>query len=271
MQLNRPQNNLPRLREAGEVHKKIMADVRGIITTDFKNVSTGDVNDWINDQIAKHGMDAAFKAVPGYEDAACISVNGAVVHGVPNDEPLRPGDYVTVDFGVSNQGFIVDAADTWIVGQEEQDELIQAAKDVRAAMIEKVIAGARAMDLALTTPPIAARLAKSDMYIMPHFSGHGVEKDTLHAIPCIPCVPVNKKMPTHDWEHQCLRERYRLQEGDVICIEPIVIKTTASRKKRFACSVMQDGWTVKLHDKKAIAVHCEHTIYVTKGEPEILA
>ena len=269
--MDKVQNNLPRLREAGEVHKAIMVEVAEIITKNYISFTTADVDAFIDKKINETDMVPAFKGVPGYDHASCISVNGVVVHGVPNDTDLRAGDYITVDFGVANNGWIVDAATTWVVGQEKPDELIQAAIDVRTVMIEKAVANTRAMDLALAAQPLSDELAKSGMYIMPHFTGHGVRKNELHTTPCIPCVPVNKKIPTYDHEHQCLREMYRLQDGDVICIEPIIIETKASRKKRFSFDVMPDGWTVKLSDKRAIAVHCEHTVYVTKGEPEILA
>jgi methionyl aminopeptidase len=265
------QNNLPRLREAGEVHRSIMEDVRGIIVEDFAHVSTGDIDSWIDDQIQKRDMQAAFKTVPGYEFASCISVNGTVVHGLPNDYVIQPGDYVTVDFGVSSGGYIVDAADTWIVGEEKQDDLILAAKDVRGAMLSRVVAGARVMDLAQAVVPLMPQLAAQNMYVLPDFAGHGVRRHNLHSIPCIPSVPVNVKMPTKDWEHQCLRERYTLQEGDVICIEPIIVRTNKPPKKGLRYGVAPDGWTVKLQDKAAIAVHVEHEVVVTKGKPEILA
>jgi len=266
-----PQNDPARLRQAGEIHKKIMTGVTRIIQEDFAGMITADVNEYIDDQIAKAGMEAAFKTVPGYDYASCISVNNIVVHGTPNDTPLLAGDHVTVDFGVSNDGYIVDAADSWIVGKKEKDDLIQAAYDVRAAMVDAVVVGAKAMDLALAAQPLAKELAKSNIYILGDFTGHGISRNNLHTTPCIPCVPVNTKMPTKDFEHQCLRERYRLRDGDCIAIEPVLVKTNKNPKKGLRITVQQDGWTIRLDDKDAIAVHCEHTLLVTRGKPEILA
>jgi len=268
------QNDLPRLRAAGEIHRKIMQKVAKILTTDYAGMTTTDLDAFIDDQISKSDMVPAFKSVPGYKWASCISPQGVVVHGVPNDTALRAGDYITVDFGVGNKGYIVDAAETWIVGQEnseKEDELILAAKEIRDAMINKAIAGTKVLDLPFAAQDIATKIAQRGIYILPEYTGHGVGKNNLHIIPVIPCVPVNMKMPTYDYEHQALRERYRLREGDVICVEPILVRTKKNKKKGLKTTVQPDGWTVRLDDPKAIAAHVESCLLITKGDPEILA
>lgn len=67
------------------------------------------------------------KAIPGflglynYPNTLCTSVNEQVVHGIPNNKPLREGDIVSIDCGVLMNDFYGDHAYTFQVGEVKAD------------------------------------------------------------------------------------------------------------------------------------------------------
>src|SRR4029078_159208 len=51
-----------------------------------------------------------------FRNVICLSVNDAVLHGIPRDYVLREGDVLSLDFAVSIDGWVADSAVTVIVG-----------------------------------------------------------------------------------------------------------------------------------------------------------
>src|SRR5437879_532841 len=87
--------------------------------------------------IRDHGGIPAFKGykggrgTPDFPATLCISINEAVVHGIPTKNPLKEGDLVSVDCGVKKNGFYGDHAYTFGVGQvtPEVQKLIDVTKE----------------------------------------------------------------------------------------------------------------------------------------------
>jgi methionine aminopeptidase len=63
-------------------------------------MTTLDVDTLAREQLAKHGVQAAFLGYDGFPAAICISVNEEIVHGIPGERVIREGDLVKYDFGV---------------------------------------------------------------------------------------------------------------------------------------------------------------------------
>ena len=93
-----------------ETHLRIREEAR-------PGMSTWDLEEIAQDQIAKHGVTSAFLNYRGYPCTLCTSINDAIVHGIPSRQIiLKEGDLVSVDFGViSNEGFVGDAAISFVL------------------------------------------------------------------------------------------------------------------------------------------------------------
>lgn len=200
--------------------------------------------------ITKNGGVPSFKDYNGFPYTCCISVNDAVVHGFPSDEPLKEGDIVSVDAGVFKNGFHGDSAYTFAVGNpgEATAKLLQVTKQSLYAGIEKAVAGNRTGDIAYA---IQEYTEKQHGYgVVRELVGHGVGRD-LHEDPQVP-------------NYGKRGSGAKLNERTVIAIEPMI---NLGKKEVITDS---DGWTVRTKDRKPSA-HFEHTVCVRKGKADILS
>lgn len=214
-----------------------------------------EIDEWARELIAKAGavscyVDYApsFGAGP-FGKVICTSLNDAVLHGLPHDEQVKDGDLLTLDFAVSLDGIVADAATSFIVGSavDPQD---QAMIDATAAALDAGIAqarpGARVGDI---SHAIGSTLKAAGYQVNTAFGGHGVGT-TMHQDPHIP----NDDRP---------RRGVRLRAGMLLAIEPWVMQDTADL-------VMDpDGWTLRSATGSRTA-HREHTIAITSTGAEIL-
>ena len=214
-----------------------------------------EIDGWAAELIAKHG------AVSCYVDYApsfgrgpfgkviCTSVNDAVLHGLPYDYVLRDGDLVSLDFAVSVDGWVADAAVSFVVGDavEEADQrMIDATQEALAAGIAAAGTGSKTGDI---SHAIGHVLTGAGYKVNTEFGGHGVGS-TMHQDPHISNIG--------------LRGRgYPLKQGLLLAIEPWVMADTDRLK------VDDDGWTLRSATGCRTA-HTEHTIALTENGPEIL-
>ena len=80
----------------------------------------------LNDELAEEfirsrGGEPTFKGYKGYPAATCLSPNTMVVHGIPGKTKLAEGDILSVDVGVTLEGFVADSAWTFAVGTISAD------------------------------------------------------------------------------------------------------------------------------------------------------
>jgi methionyl aminopeptidase len=183
-----------------------------------------------------------------FRNVICLSVNDAAQHGLPHDYRLRDGDVLSLDFAVSVDGWVADAAVTVIVGRADPDDqlLIRSTREALAAGIEAAVPGNRIGDISAAIGAVAARYG----YPVNHeFGGHGVGR-TMHGDLFI-----------------CNDGRagrgYRIRPGLVFALEPWWAKTTARIR------MDPDGWTVRSADGSR-AAHTEHTLAVTEDGPVVL-
>jgi len=206
------------------------------------------------DQIARQELSAmggvpAFLGYQGFPGSICISVNDAVVHGIPNNTPFKLGDIVGFDFGVIYEGMITDAARTLVIGgstTKENQKLIEATKRSLDNAINVVKNGCSVGDISQSAQDV---LDAGGYGIVRDLVGHGVGHQ-VHEEPEIPNYGVAGTGP-------------RLKSGMTIAIEPMA--TLGDWKV-----VMDpDGWTIRTRDGSTSA-HFEDTILVTDTGAEIL-
>jgi methionyl aminopeptidase len=180
----------------------------------------------------------------------CISVNDAVLHGVPYDYSLKDGDLVSLDLAISVDGWVGDSAISFVVGKDADPEdlrLIKCTEDALVAGIAQAQPGNRLGDVSSAIGDVA----RSQGYpINLEFGGHGVGH-IMHGDP-------------HVANDGKARHGYRLRPGLVIAIEPWFLKTTDEIYQD-----PKDGWTLRSSDGSRGA-HTEHTIAITDNGPVIL-
>lgn len=180
----------------------------------------------------------------------CTSVNDEIVHGMPNPKRiLRNGDIVSIDTGVSLDGYFGDSAITVGIGElsEQTKKLLQVTKESLELAIDKVREGNRLFDICGT---VEEHVVKNGFSIVREYVGHGIGTQ-LHEEPQVPNY-VDKR-----------NENPRLREGMVLAIEPMV---NAGRPE---ARVLKDKWTAVAKDG-SYSAHFEHCVAVTKNGPWVL-
>src|SRR5687767_12896609 len=79
-------------------------------------VTTGELDEAAERYIASQDAVATFKGYRGFPGSICASPNSMVVHGIPGSHELRRGDVISLDVGVTKDGWVADAAMTVPVG-----------------------------------------------------------------------------------------------------------------------------------------------------------
>lgn len=183
-----------------------------------------------------------------FRNVICLSVNDAVLHGLPHDYALRDGDVLTMDLAVGIDGWVADSARTIIVGTpaEEDLRLIRATEDALVAGIEAARPGNRLGDVSAAIGAVAADYGYP---VNTEFGGHGLGR-TMHEDPHVP----NKGRAGRG---------LKLQPGLTLALEPWFARTTDR------IVVDRDGWTIRSADGSRTA-HSEHTIAITDDVPLVL-
>jgi methionyl aminopeptidase len=183
-----------------------------------------------------------------FRNVICLSVNDAVLHGLPHDYALRDGDLLSMDIAVAIDGWVADSARSLIVGtpRVEDQRIIEATKRALAAGIAAAQPGRRLGDIS------AAIGAVAEDYGYPvntEFGGHGIGR-TMHEDPHVP-------------NRGRARRGLVLRPGLTLALEPWFAQGTDK------IVYDPDGWTIRSADGSRTA-HSEHTIAITDGEPLVL-
>ncbi|MGI5366395.1 type I methionyl aminopeptidase [Streptomyces sp. A244] len=194
------------------------------------------------------GYRPSFAPTP-FPAVLCVSVNDAIVHGIPGRYRLRDGDLVSIDFGAELGGWVGDSALSFVVGTPRTADLrlIETAERALAAGIEAAVVGNRIGDIAHAIGTVC----RGAGYGIPDgFGGHGIGR-RMHEDPGVP----NEGRPGRGM---------RLRHGMVLAIEPMVV---AGGTDDFHAA--PDGWTLRTNDGSR-AAHAEHTVAITDSGPRIL-
>ncbi len=212
-------------------------------------MTTAQLDRLAEEMILASGGSPAFKGYRGFPASVCASVNDQIVHGIPNQAPLREGDILSLDVGVCLEGYYGDAAWTYPVGviQPELQRLLQVTRDALFKGIDKILAGNRVSDISAS---IQQHVESQGFSVVREFVGHGIGL-ALHEDPQVPNYGRPGRGP-------------RLREGMVLAIEPMV--NTGGPESR----VLEDQWTAVTVDGGCSA-HFEHSVAVTENGPWILS
>ena len=175
-------DDIKRIRDSGV----IIADIfKKLSNMSLAGLSTWDVDMMIDSMIIKQKGRAAFKTVPGYSAASCISINDEVVHGIPSKKrKIRTGDLVKIDIGVVLNGYFSDACRTFSVGKTSQSArlLSETTRESLALAIEVMTPGNRIGDIGHAIQEYAEARGYS---VVRNYTGHGVGY-ALHEPPVVP-------------------------------------------------------------------------------------
>ncbi len=222
----------------------------GMIASEIREgVTTAYLDTLAEQYIRDFGGVPSFKGYQGYPATLCTSVNEAVVHGIPNNIPLKSGDIVSVDCGVYYNGFHGDHAYTFTVGEVKPEilRLLKTAKESLYLGIEQAKAGNRIGDISYAIQHYCESRGYS---VVRELVGHGVGRN-LHEKPDVPNFGKRGSGPL-------------IQEGMVLAIEPMI-----NMGKRNVYQ-LKDKWTIVTADRRPSA-HYEHNIAIIDGKPVILS
>lgn len=234
------------LREGG----KILGSILKNLVSQVREGQTGTaLNQQAEEMIAKAGGTPSFKNYHGFPAALCVSVNQAVVHGIPNDVPFKEGDLVGLDIGMKYKGLYTDTAVTVGVGRisAEAETLLFATKKSLEMAISKAKVGGYISDIGKAVEEFIKPYGYG---IVRDLAGHGVGRE-VHEDPHV----VNFD-PGHKTE--------KMFDGLVIAIEPMMIMGGDWRVK-----TAKNGWDVLSKDN-TLTAHFEHSVAITKQGPIIL-
>jgi methionyl aminopeptidase len=236
---------IEKMAAAGAIQAAALDLVAGKIRA---GVSTEELDAAAERFIRSQGATPTFKGYRGFPGSICASPNSMVVHGIPGRYQLKRGDILSVDIGVTLDGWVADAARTFPVGEVTPlaENLLSATERALHAGVEQCHKGNRMGDVSHAIQRVAERAGLS---VVRSLVGHGVGK-SMHEDPQVPNYGNPGKGPL-------------LEEGMVIAIEPM---TTAGRP---SVRVAGDGWAIFSQDD-SIAAHFEFTVAITGEGPRIL-
>ena len=188
------------------------------------------------------------KGYKGYPAALCVSPNSMVVHGIPTEYRAREGDLVSIDLGVTLDGFVADSAFTFAVGDvdSEAQRLLDVGQEALAAGIEQARPGNRLSDISHAVQVVTEEAGFS---VVRSLVGHGVGR-SYHEDPQIPNFGPPGRGPL-------------LGEGMTLAIEPMI---NAGGPDVY---LHEDEWSISTADD-SLSVHFEHTVAITDAGPRIL-
>lgn len=244
-------DEIKKLREGGRRLANILQELSSVCEP---GLAVRSLNERADKLISSEDSPAFFGYQPSgaarpYPDKVCVSVNDAIVHGIPSesDHTLASGDIVSVDMGLEHKDLITDSALSFVVGEsaESKNNLLAACQAALQAGIQAAQPGTRVGDISA-----AIQDAVDDQYaIFRPLVGHGVGYE-VHEDPTVPNVGQAGTGP-------------EIPAGTVLALEPMIGMGTDQ------ISQDDDGYTYRTNDG-SLSAHFEHTIVVTENGPEIL-
>jgi methionyl aminopeptidase len=211
-------------------------------------VTTADLDRAAEKFIRSQGAVPTFKGYRGFPGSICASPNSMVVHGIPGPYTLSKGDIISVDLGVTLDGWVADAARTFPVGAVSPvaQKLLVVTREALMLAVPECHVGNHLGDIGHA---VQSHVEANGLSVVRSLVGHGVGRD-MHEDPQIP----NYGEPGTG---------VALEEGMVLAIEPMV---TAGRH---AIRIADDQWSIFSQDD-SLAAHFEFTIAITGEGPRIL-
>ena len=225
---------------------RVVAGVLQLLSERVKpGVITRELDTAVRKYIEGCGAVPTFLGYGGYPASVCISINEEVIHGIPSRREIKDGDVVSCDVGATLDGFVADAARTFIAGtgSEKDRHLVDVTRQCFFEALPYCTPDYRISDISRAVQSYAE---KNGCGVVRDYVGHGIGRK-MHEEPEVP----NYFTP---------RSRQRLHAGMAICIEPMITAGTWEVK------VLEDDWTVVTKDKSK-AAHYENTVLITSNGP----
>lgn len=238
------------LRTCADIVSRTLAEVARFVEP---GITTAQLDREAERYVRAQGAEPAFKgyrvgSLPPFPGTLCVSVNDAVVHGMPGSYALQAGDVVSIDCGVCFQGYFGDSAFTFAVGDIAADD----ARLCRTTFesLQKGVAQARPGQRLGDVSSAVQRHCEARGYgVVRELVGHGIGR-ALHEDPQVP----NVGQP---------HSGRKLRTGLVFCLEPMINRGT------YRIVTDRDKWTVRTADG-ATSAHYEHMVAVGRQGPEVL-
>jgi methionyl aminopeptidase len=243
--IRKSEAEIEQMAASGEVLVRTLELMRSKIRP---GVSTAELDAIAEDFIRSEGAVPTFKGYHGFPGSICASPNAMIVHGIPGPQRLSASDLISIDVGVTLDGWVADAARTFPIGDVGPDaqRLLAATEQALHAGVDRCVAGNRVGDVSHAIQEVAE---DADLAVVRSLVGHGVGRN-MHEDPQVPNYGRAGRGPL-------------LREGMVLAIEPMT--TLGSPHVR----VGGDGWAIFSQDN-SLAAHFEFTVAITDGGPRIL-
>ncbi|MFJ2648481.1 type I methionyl aminopeptidase [Streptomyces sp. NPDC087420] len=250
IELKSPQD-IERMRVTGQFLGQVLAELGDLAAV---GVNLLDLEHHARRRIKERGAESCYwDYAPSFgkgpfRNVVCLSVNDAVLHGLPHSYKLRDGDLLTMDMAVRVDGWAADSAHSVVVGTPSDDDLrlIEATEVALEAAIKVAQPGNRLGDISAAIGGVAAEYGYP---VNLEFGGHGIGR-TMHEDLHIP----NDGRPGRGW---------KLRPGLTLAIEPWFAAGTNK------IVYDPDGWTIRSADGSRTA-HSEHTVAITESGPLVL-
>lgn len=244
-------SEIEKMKASGKIVAGVLEEIEKNI---FPGITTKELDRIATNYIIRSGAFPSFLGVPNYyggikfPGAICASINGEVIHGIPDSRALKEGDIISVDVGAYYNGFHGDAARTFPVGKvsDEALKLIEVTKQSFFEGLKFVKPNNRISDISGAIEDYVLSFGYS---VVKEYTGHGIGRE-LHEDPEVPNYRTN-------------RRGHRLAAGMAIAIEPMVNQGSDE------ISLGSNKWTVFTKDGK-LSAHYENTVIVTDTEPLIV-
>ena len=236
---------LDTMARAGE----IVAETLELVAENLRpGTTTAELDRLADEHIRSRGGVPTFKGYRGYPASICVSPNEMIVHGIPGPYRLEEGDILSVDVGVTLDGFVADSAFTYPIGEisAEAERLLEVGQAALAAAIDQARAGNRLSDISHAVQRVTEEAGFS---VVRALVGHGVGR-TMHEDPQIPNFGPPGRGPL-------------LAPGMTLAIEPMINAGSSE------IVVLEDRWSIVTEDG-SLSAHFEHTVAVSESEPRIL-
>ncbi len=245
MGLIKTKEEIKLMRDAGKRLATVLSEIEKKIQP---GITTLELDKFAEDRIHQLNGIPTFKGYSGFPKSICSSINEEVVHTIPSDRIIQPGDLISIDCGFNYKGYNADSAISVLVEPKNKEKNIFFQTALQA--LEDGINAAQAGNYVQDISKAIHQTIKSNGYsTIKELTGHGIGKD-LHEEPSVPNYPENKK-------------GQKLKPGMTIAIEPIFAMGKGD------IYTAKDNWNILTADN-SLAIQVEHTVLITANGPEIL-
>jgi methionyl aminopeptidase len=245
MIIRKSEHEIEAMAQAG----RVVADTLALLGENIRpGITTQELDELAEEHIRSQGGEPTFKGYHGFPASICTSPNSMVVHGIPGAYRVEEGDLVSVDVGVTLNGFVADSAYTFAVGEiaDNAQRLLEVGQAALEAGIAEARAGNHVGDISAA---IQRATEEGGFSVVKSLVGHGIGR-SMHEEPQIPNWGEPGRGPM-------------LAPGMTLAIEPMINAGGPD------VVVAADRWSISTADD-SLSAHFEHTVAVTEAEPRIL-